>query len=98
MATRNLHLLQYSFGKEYRVNQGRVEARALDCVSELENPWRQLSPEQLSSHVRRNTAVATWLEQILGWRRLLRACVGEEPLNIVPQGHGRQYAQTHDLR
>lgn len=95
MASRNLHLVQYSFGKEYRVNQGRVEARALDCVSELQNPWRQLSPEQLSSHVRRNTAVAAWLEQTLGWRRLLRACVGEEPVNVVGQHDARQYgAQT----
>jgi hypothetical protein len=31
----------------------------------------------LSSHVRGNTPVARWLERSLGWRRLLRACVGQ---------------------
>jgi hypothetical protein len=63
--------------KEYRIKDGRVEARALDRGSARDAIWRQLSPEQLSSHVRRNTVVARWLEQHLGWRRLLRACVGQ---------------------
>jgi hypothetical protein len=63
--------------REYRINDGKVEARVLVHGSAHDCPWRQLSPEQLSSHVRRNTPVAGWLEQRLGWRRLLRACTGQ---------------------
>jgi hypothetical protein len=63
--------------KEYRIKDGKVEARVLDCGPAQDNVWRELSPEQLSSHVRRNTAVARWLERSLGWRRLLRACVNQ---------------------
>jgi hypothetical protein len=37
----------------------------------------ELTPEQLCIHVRRNTAVARWVERTLGWRPLLRACVGQ---------------------
>ena len=62
---------------EYRIKDGKVEARVLDHGSAHDRVWRELSPEQLSSHVRRNTAVARWLEQRLGWRRLLRACTGQ---------------------
>jgi hypothetical protein len=66
--------------KEYRIKAGKVEAKVLDNKSDPENSWWQLSPEELSSHVRRNTVVAQWLEQNLGWRKLLWACVGEEPI------------------
>jgi hypothetical protein len=61
--------------KEYRIRNGKVEARVLG--SGQDSVWLELSPEQLSSHVRENTTVARWLEQSLGWRRLLRACVGQ---------------------
>ncbi len=64
--------------KQYRIKDGKVEARVLDRGSARHAVWRPLSPEQLSSHVRRNTAVARWLEQRLGWRWLLRACVGQQ--------------------
>jgi hypothetical protein len=63
--------------REYRISNGKVETRTLHRGSARDCVWRQLSPEQLSSHVRRNTAVARWLEQRLGWRRLLRACTGQ---------------------
>jgi hypothetical protein len=66
--------------KEYRIRDGKVEARearVLDRGTAHDDVWSELSPEQLSSHVRDNTSVARWLEQSLGWRRLLRACVGQ---------------------
>jgi hypothetical protein len=63
--------------KEYRIKDGKVEARLLHRGSAKNGVWRELSAEQLSSHVKHNTAVAQWLEQRLGWRRLLQACVGQ---------------------
>lgn len=65
--------------KEYRVHDGKIEARILDGGSAQEADWTEVSSGQLSSHVLCNTAVARWLERNLGWRRLLRACVGQEP-------------------
>ena len=64
--------------KEYRIKDGKVEARVLDRGPARDNVWSELSPEQLSSHVRGNTPVARWLEGSMGWRRLLRACVGQQ--------------------
>jgi hypothetical protein len=64
--------------KEYRIHDGKIEARILDGGS-AQADWTEVSSEQLSSHVQCNTAVARWLERKLGWRRLLRACVGQEP-------------------
>jgi len=85
-----LESMSHSAPNQYRIKDGRVEARVVDGASEQENGWWRLSPEQLSNHVRRNTAVARWLERNLGWRRLLWACVGEEPANIV----GKQHSQA----
>ena len=72
-----------SLAKEYRIEDGIVEVRTLDpevgSVRCSESVWWRLSPEQLSIHVERNTVVAQWLERRLGWRRLLQACVGQEP-------------------
>jgi hypothetical protein len=69
--------------KEYRIEDGRVEVRTLDpeggSVRGTGGVWWQLTPEQLSVHVKGNSVVAQWLERRLGWRRLLRACVGQEP-------------------
>lgn len=69
---------------EYRVHDGKVESRTLDGRFAHDEDWTQLSLEQLSSHVLCNTAVARWLERNLGWRRLLRACVGQEPNDQEP--------------
>jgi hypothetical protein len=79
MPSGNTQLLEsnHSPVKEYRIKNGKVEARILGCGSDQENAWWELTPEQLSIHVRRNTAVARWLERTLGWRPLLRACVGQ---------------------
>jgi len=69
--------------KEYRIEDGSVEVRMLDpegvSVRGIGSVWRRLTPEQLSIHVERNTVVAQWLERRLGWRRLLQACVAQEP-------------------
>jgi hypothetical protein len=66
--------LNHSPASEYRVTKdGKIEAR----VPERSSDWTELSSAQVSSHVMRNTVVARWLEQNLGWRRLLLACVGE---------------------
>lgn len=62
--------------QEYRVNDGKVESRVLDYRREWQTGWTEVSAAQLSSHVKRNTKIAQWLEQELGWRGLLRACVG----------------------
>jgi hypothetical protein len=73
-----LDSVNHSPVKEYRINKnGKVEARMLDCDTEQGNDWAEVSPEQLSSHVKKNTVVARWLERNLGWRRLLQACVGQ---------------------
>jgi hypothetical protein len=67
--------------EEYRVDDGRVEVRSWQSRSGYNPPdksWHQLTPQQLSTHVERNTAVAQWLERRLGWRRLLQACASQE--------------------
>ena len=69
--------------KEYRIEDGNVEVRTLDpeggSVRGTGSVWRRLTSEQLSIHVEHNTLVAQWLEHRLGWRRLLQACVDQEP-------------------
>jgi len=69
--------------KEYRIEDGSVEVRTLDpeggSVRQTGSVWWRLTPEQLSAHVERNTVVAQWLEHRLGWRRLLQACLDQEP-------------------
>ena len=81
--------------KEYRISDGRIEARILDGGPDRESDWSVVSSEQLSYHVKSNTAVARWLEQNLGWRRLLRACVGLEPTKFAPDSWGREIAPTY---
>jgi hypothetical protein len=70
--------------KEYRIKRGSVEVRTFACESDHMRIWSRLTPEQLSTHVKHHTVVARWLEHRLGWRRLLRACVGLEPW--IPSG------------
>jgi len=72
--------------KEYRISDEKIEARILGGRSEQASDWRVVSSEQLSSHVKSNSAVARWLERKLGWRRLLRACVGLEPTKFDNRG------------
>lgn len=76
--------------REYRIAGEGVEVRTLarkDGFDDgVESLWWRLTPEQLSAHVERNTVVAQWLEHRLGWRRLLRACVGEAPFTRPTEG------------
>jgi len=72
--------------KEYRIEDGNVEVRSLDPLDQVDGSirrtgsvWWRLTPGQLSIQVEHNTVVAQWLERRLGWRRLLQACVGEQP-------------------
>ena len=87
MSSRNMPLLEttdQSKVTQFRINTDgriRIETRNLKCGSE-ESGWREASPNLLSGHVMKNTVVARWLERNLGWRRLLRACVGLEPAEI----------------
>lgn len=69
--------------KEYRIENEIVEVRALDPNGQPDpqsgSDWQQLTPDQLAVHVERNTVVAQWLQRRLGWRRLLWACISQEP-------------------
>jgi hypothetical protein len=100
MSSGNMELLEpmrKSPIEEYRIHDGKVEARVPADRSESKAVWRRVSPEQLSRHVKDNTDIARWLERNLGWRQLLRACVGLEPY----EGRGRldhQAAHTTDKR
>jgi hypothetical protein len=100
MAQQNVRLrLQAGDGsasEEYRVDNGRVEVRSLHSQAAYEAPessWHRLTPHQLSTHVERNTVVAQWLERRLGWRRLLQACVCEEP---NPWGSAQERTTAED--
>ena len=85
MTPENVHLRleaeDRSATQEYRVDDGKVEVRSLHPPSGYDPPessWYRLTPQQLRTHVERNTVVAQWLKRRLGWRRLLQACVSEE--------------------
>jgi hypothetical protein len=77
--------------EEYRIWEGEVEVREQHPVEE-ERGWHRLTPEELTSHVNRNTVVAQWLMRRLGWRRLLRACVADHNLYFVKEA---QSASDH---
>jgi hypothetical protein len=81
-----------STAREYRVRGGKIEARGLDGGSEPGADWSEVSPELLRSHVLANTAVARWLERNLGWRHLLRACVGLEPNSMDRESDHQAHA------
>src|SRR5260370_33518206 len=68
--------------KQYRIDDGKVEVRSLHSHSGYDPPersWHRLTPQQLSTHVERNTVVAQWLERRLGRRRMPQALVGQGP-------------------
>jgi hypothetical protein len=60
--------------KDYRVHAGEIEVRLVATRGQDEAGWRRLSPEELSQHVRNNTIVAQWLQERLGWRKVLQKC------------------------
>ena len=62
----------------YRIEDDRVESRTLHTATDgnpdTEKLWQRLTPEQLSSHVMRDTVVAVWLRRRMGVHPLIRAC------------------------
>jgi hypothetical protein len=75
---------------EYRIENHRVERRALGIIGEKnptnEEQWQRLTPEQLTSHVMANTVVAHWVSRRLGLHSLIRACNrrSSSPSNGLP--------------
>lgn len=62
---------------EYRVEENRIECRVVELgpeTSDIEKPWKTVSSDELSSHVKSGTVVAHWLQRRIGYRRLLRTC------------------------
>jgi hypothetical protein len=58
---------------DYRIQDGRVESRAVGNGL-VEKPWQRLSPGELRSHVVANTLLARWLRRRMGIHQLIRAC------------------------
>jgi hypothetical protein len=75
-------------GKEYRIYDGQVEVRRLQCSGEDDWCWHRITPEELTAHVNAKTVVAEWLKRRIGWRRLLRACLAEQDLYLFEADHG----------
>jgi len=69
-------------GKEYRIYDGQIEVRTLECSAEDDWCWHSVAPEELTAHVNSGTVLAEWLKTRLGWRRLLRACMAEQDLYL----------------
>ncbi len=67
---------------EYRIKNGRIEVRKLQpkYSHDSQPEWQPMTPEQLRMHVECKSVVAEWLQHRLGWRRLLRACLGDSEL------------------
>jgi hypothetical protein len=57
---------------EYRIDGEHVESRQVR--DDAYDGWKQLTPQQLTSHVLANTVVAYWLRRRMGVHRLVRAC------------------------
>ena len=61
--------------EDYRIENGHVEMHVPDVEAKPQKgSWRQLTPEQITWHVMRNTVVAQWLQRRIGLHALLRAC------------------------
>jgi hypothetical protein len=63
---------------DYRIEDDCVESRTLHTAREdstnTEKRWQRLTPEQLSSHIMRDTVVARWLRRRMEVHPLIRAC------------------------
>ena len=66
--------------EEYRIHDRVVQVRRLLSRTQDDPNWRQLTAEELTDHVYRNSMVAQWLEYRMGWQRLVRACVRDQNL------------------
>ena len=69
--------------EDYRIHNTDVEVRRIQGRTQDDCDWRQLTAEELTEHVYRNSIVAQWLERRLGRQRLLRACIGQQSLYDV---------------
>lgn len=78
-------------GEEYRIYDGQVEVRSLQTSSDDDGLWYRVTPEELTEHVNQKTIVAEWLNQRLGWRGLLRACLPEQDLQLF--GEAETYSE-----
>jgi hypothetical protein len=67
--------------EDYRIHNRDVEVRRIQGQDDCD--WRQLTAEELTEHVYRNSIVAQWLERRLGRQRLLRACIGQQSLRHI---------------
>lgn len=65
-------------GQEFRIYDGHVEVRELELRDD--DFWRSMGPEELTAHVNSHDVLSEWLKKRMGWRRLLRACLGEQDL------------------
>lgn len=63
--------------EEYRLIDGYIEVRESKAERGA-GEWRTLTPAEVTAHVEKKTIVAQWLQQRLGWRGLLRACVADQ--------------------
>lgn len=57
-----------SFVNEYRINAGRVEARALDSNGDPYpgySEWVSVTPEEIKLHFVKHTPMAQWLKEVL---------------------------------
>jgi hypothetical protein len=64
---------------DYRIENGWVETRTLDCTDSSaatgqQWQWQRLTPEELSFHVMADTVVARWLRRRMGVHQLIQAC------------------------
>jgi hypothetical protein len=57
---------------EYRIDGDHVQSR--EVHSDDAGEWKQVTPQQLTSHVLANTVVAYWLRRRMGLHQLVRAC------------------------
>jgi hypothetical protein len=77
---------------DYRIESGFVESRILETdaartsVSASEKQWHRLTPEQLTSRVTADKAVAKWLMHRMGLHRLVRAC-SRDSTTVVEGSH-----------
>jgi hypothetical protein len=86
---------------DYRIEDGYVESRVVEVnvletppseeQLEIDNGWKRLSPEELSSHVLANTVVARWLSRRMGVFPLVQACQAD-PASTHREPNSRQAA------
>jgi hypothetical protein len=84
---------------DYRIHNGSVETRVIEVNTRVEletdSGWKQLTPEELSSHVMADTVVARWLRRRLGIFPLVRACHQDFYQDPSANNNDTQVQQSH---